>query len=73
VAELLHLPQVNVVVKLAIEGKESVAYREIEGAQEKVISPLLVVISAQKGLNEPRYETLQGIIAAKKKERPIIP
>ncbi len=73
VAELLGIPQVNVVVKLIIEGQEGVAFREIEGAQEKVVFSLPAVISAQKGLNEPRYETLKGIMAAKKKEIPVIP
>ncbi len=73
VAELLGVAQVNVVVKLHIEGREGVAYREIEGAQEKVVFKLPAVVSAQKGLNEPRYETLKGIMAAKKKEIPIIP
>ncbi len=73
VAALLGVPQVNVVVKLTIEGREGVAYREIEGAQEKVVFSLPAVISAQKGLNEPRYETLKGIMAAKRKEIPMIP
>lgn len=73
VAELLSLPQANVVVKLEFEGERGVAYREIEGAQEKVAFPLPAVISAQKGLNEPRYETLRGIMMAKKKQIPIIP
>lgn len=73
VAELLALPQANVVVKLEVEADKGVAYREIEGAQEKVAFPLPAVISAQKGLNEPRYETLKGIMTAKKKEISIIP
>lgn len=73
VAEFLGIPQVNVVVKLTIEGREGVAFREIEGAQEKVVFSLPAVVSAQKGLNEPRYETLKGIMAAKRKEIPIIP
>jgi electron transfer flavoprotein beta subunit len=72
VAELLGLPQANVVVKLEIEGSSGTAYREIEGAQEKVVFSLPAVISAQKGLNEPRYETLKGIMAAKKKEIPVL-
>jgi electron transfer flavoprotein beta subunit len=72
VAEFLGLPQANVVLKLEIEGAAGVAYREIEGAQEKVALPLPAVISAQKGLNEPRYETLKGIMMAKKKEIPTI-
>ncbi len=72
VAELLSLPQVNVVTKLEIEDGKGSAYREIEGASEKVSFPLPAVISAQKGLNEPRYETLKGIMAAKRKEIPVI-
>ena len=70
VAELLGLPHVNVVTKLELEDQSGTAHREIEGAQEKISFPLPAVISAQKGLNEPRYETLKGIMAAKKKEIP---
>jgi len=72
VAAMLDLPQVNVVTKLAIEGDVGTAHREIEGAVEKVQFPLPAVISAQKGLNEPRYETLKGIMAAKRKEIPVV-
>lgn len=71
VAAMLGLPQINVVTKLAIEGNTAVAHREIEGASERVNAPLPAVISAQKGLNEPRYETLKGIMMAKKKEIPV--
>ena len=39
---------------------------------EKVVLALPAVVSAQKGLNEPRYETLKGIMAAKKKDVPVI-
>lgn len=72
VAEILGLPQVNVVTKVEIEGTKGVAHREIEGATEKTAFSLPAVISAQKGLNEPRYETLKGIMAAKKREIPVI-
>ena len=72
-AELLGLPQANVVTKLEISGTEGVAYREIEGGTEKVAFSLPAVVSAQKGLNEPRYETLKGIMGAKKKVIPVIP
>jgi electron transfer flavoprotein beta subunit len=72
-AELLGLPQVNVVTKLEITGSEGVAHREIEGGTEKVAFSLPAVVSAQKGLNEPRYETLKGIMGAKKKAIPVIP
>ncbi len=73
VAEMLGLPQVNTVVKLELAETRGTAWREVEGGLEKVEFTLPVVISAQKGLNEPRYETLKGIMAAKRKEIPIIP
>ena len=72
VAALLGLPQINVVTKMEITGNKVVAHREIEGASEKVSVPLPAVISAQKGLNEPRYETLKGIMMAKRKEIPVL-
>jgi len=72
VAELLGLPQATVVTKLEIEAGAAMAFREIEGGTEKVALPLPAVVTAQKGLNEPRYETLKGIMAAKKKEIPVI-
>ncbi|MCP2519859.1 electron transfer flavoprotein subunit beta/FixA family protein [Candidatus Aminicenantes bacterium AC-335-A11] len=72
VAGMLNLPQVNVVTKLVIENGRGWAHREIEGALEEVEFNLPAVISAQKGLNEPRYETLKGIMAAKRKEIPLI-
>ena len=43
------------------------AEREIEGGTELVEGALPAVITAQKGLNEPRYASLKGIMAAKKK------
>lgn len=67
VAELLGMPSVSVVVKLEIEGTTVKAEREIEGGHEKVETRLPVVITAQKGLNEPRYPSLKGIMAAKSK------
>jgi electron transfer flavoprotein beta subunit len=72
VAEMLDLPQANVVTKLEVDGQKGTAVREIEGASEKVVFTLPAVVSAQKGLNEPRYETLKGIMAAKKKVVPVI-
>ncbi len=67
VAELLDLPHVTLVTKLEWGEGKVTAKREIEGATEVVESPLPVVIGAQKGLNEPRYASLKGIMAAKKK------
>jgi electron transfer flavoprotein beta subunit len=67
VAEILDLPQVTMAVKIELgEGKATVT-REVEGASETWETLLPAVISAQKGLNEPRYASLKGIMAAKKK------
>jgi electron transfer flavoprotein beta subunit len=66
VAELLGYPQVNVVTHLEVGEGKLTAHREIEGAEEIIESPLPAVITAQKGMNEPRYSSLKGIMAAKK-------
>lgn len=67
VAEMLELPSVSVVVKLEIAGTKAIAEREIEGGHEKVETTLPAVFTAQKGLNEPRYPSLKGIMGAKSK------
>jgi electron transfer flavoprotein beta subunit len=43
------------------------AGRDVEGGQERVECPLPALITCQKGLNEPRYAALKGIMAAKRK------
>jgi electron transfer flavoprotein beta subunit len=74
VAEMLGLPSASVVVKLEVTGGKAVAEREIEGGREVLETTLPAVFTAQKGLNEPRYPSLKGIMAAKSKpieERPL--
>ena len=67
VAEMLGLPSINVVVSLNIEGNKVTSEREIEGGKEVVESTMPVVICAQRGLNNPRYPNLKGIMQAKSK------
>ena len=67
IAEMLDYSCVTVVVDLKIDGNKITAEREIEGGREIVESEYPAVITAQKGLNEPRYASLKGIMAAKKK------
>jgi electron transfer flavoprotein beta subunit len=67
VAEMMGLPSVSVAVKLEITNNIAAAEREIEGGKEKVQITLPAVFTAQKGLNEPRYPSLKGIMAAKSK------
>ncbi len=73
VAELLGLPCVTAVSHLDIEGTKGVAEREIEGGIEVVDFPLPAILTADKGLNEPRYPALKGIMAAKKKPLEVKP
>ncbi len=69
-AELMDVPHVGSVIRLELGDGKVTAHREIEGAHEVVECSLPAVLTAQKGLNEPRYASLKGIMAAKKK--PII-
>ncbi|HUL77796.1 MAG TPA: electron transfer flavoprotein subunit beta/FixA family protein [Vicinamibacteria bacterium] len=66
-AELLDLPQVTVAVKIDVGDGKATVDREIEGGHETWETSLPAVVSAQKGLNEPRYASLKGIMQAKKK------
>jgi electron transfer flavoprotein beta subunit len=68
VAELLGLPHVSVVSKLEwVDETHLKASREVEGATELLEVELPAVLTAEKGLNEPRYTSLPGIMKAKKK------
>ncbi len=73
VADQLGFPQASVVAKLDIQDKSFRAERDIEGACEVIEGSLPAVITAQKGLNVPRYASLKGIMAAKKKQIVIQP
>ncbi len=66
-AEMLGYNCVSVVVKFDLDGNKITAEREIEGGKEIVETTLPAVITAQKGLNEPRYASLKGIMSAKRK------
>jgi electron transfer flavoprotein beta subunit len=70
VAELLGWPCLSWVMEEAItgDGAKLRAGRQVEGGLEIFELPLPCVLTAQKGLNEPRYPTLKGIMGAKKKE-----
>ncbi|MCH7781631.1 electron transfer flavoprotein subunit beta/FixA family protein [candidate division KSB1 bacterium] len=67
--ELLDLPSISVVSKLEItpSNRSGTAERDIEGGKELIEFSIPAVITAQKGLNEPRYASLKGIMMAKKK------
>ena len=69
IAVLLAIPFVTVVTDLKISEDRQMAEvtRQIEGGSEIIEAPLPLLITCQKGLNEPRLPSLKGIMAAKKK------
>jgi electron transfer flavoprotein beta subunit len=66
-AELLDLPHLANVSELEVGDGSLTASSDIEGGKEKAESPAPALLTCQKGLNEPRYAALKGIMAAKKK------
>lgn len=67
VAELLGLPSVSSIAHLDLADGKGTADREVEGGVEVVAFELPAVLTTDKGLNEPRYPALRGIMMAKKK------
>jgi electron transfer flavoprotein beta subunit len=67
-AEALGIPSVSSILKLDIDGDTASAVREIDGGTEVIDVKLPALFTAQKGLNEPRYPSMMGIMKAKKKE-----
>jgi electron transfer flavoprotein beta subunit len=69
-AEMLDIPQVNVATafEMAADAARVTVRRRVEGGDEKVEAALPAIVSCEKGLNEPRYASLPGIMKAKKKE-----
>ena len=67
VAEQLGMPYVTTITKLEINGSTATITRDVEGDTEVIETSLPVLVTAQQGLNEPRYPSLPGIMKAKKK------
>jgi electron transfer flavoprotein beta subunit len=66
-AELLGIPCVTAASKLEIANGRGTARRELEGAAETVEFPLPAAVTIDEGIARPRYPSLKGIMAAKKK------
>jgi len=72
VAELLGIAQVTTITKLEGEGGRATVVRDAEGDEEIIEAQLPLLVTAQQGLNEPRYPSLPGIMKAKKKPLEVI-
>ena len=67
VAELFGLPHVSSVTKVTVADRHLTVARDTEDGKQTVELDLPAVLLAMTGLNEPRYPSLKGIMAAKKK------
>ena len=73
VAELLGLPIITAISKLELDGGRVKARRELEGSYELIECPMPAVVTIDEGIARPRYPSLKGIMAAKKKPLEVKP
>ncbi len=66
-AERLGLPQVTFASELTVEGGEVTIRRDGDAASETIVASLPALVSVTDQINEPRYPSFKGIMAAKKK------
>lgn len=66
-ADALNINYVTTITKLEVDGNKATIVRDVEGDSEVVETSLPLLVTAQQGLNEPRYPSLPGIMKAKKK------
>ena len=67
VAEFLNIPHISMVIKTEIKGDAIRCTTTIDGGTMELETPLPALITTQRGLNEPRYASLPGIMKAKRK------
>ena len=66
-AERLGLPQVTFASELTVDGSSVTIRRDGDAASETVVATLPALVSVTDQINEPRYPSFKGIMAAKKK------
>jgi electron transfer flavoprotein beta subunit len=67
VAEILGLPSLTYARHLEVDGEKVVVHREHEEGYDVVESSLPAIVSVVEAINEPRYPSFKGIMAAKSK------
>src|SRR6266404_1368541 len=68
-AERLGLPHATIIMEVQVDAGQLRVKRELEGGWfQWVAMPLPAVLTIQSGINQLRYATLKGIMAAKKKD-----
>ena len=68
IAEYLGLPQLTHLRKLSVEGGKVTGERETDDGLFTLEATLPAVVSVTEKINEPRFPSFKGIMAAKKKE-----
>ncbi|MGA8178715.1 MAG: electron transfer flavoprotein subunit beta/FixA family protein [Desulfobacterales bacterium] len=66
-AEFLGIPHISMVIKQEISDGKMTCHRTVEGGTVVLQTPLPALFTTQRGINEPRYASLPGIMKAKKK------
>jgi electron transfer flavoprotein beta subunit len=72
-AELLDAPLISNAIGLEVAGDQLVVQRDTEDGQQTVETGMPAVLLASTGLNTPRYPSLKGIMAAKRKPLEMVP
>jgi electron transfer flavoprotein beta subunit len=68
-ATRLGVPHSTIIMEVQVDGQSLRVKRELEGGWfQYVAMPLPALLTIQSGINQLRYATLKGIMAAKKKE-----
>ena len=68
IAEYLGLPQLTHLRKVSVEGGKVTGERETDDGVFSLEASLPAVVSVTEKINEPRFPSFKGIMAAKKKE-----
>jgi electron transfer flavoprotein beta subunit len=72
VAELLSIPHTSAVTRLDVTDKKVTVEHDVEGGRETAEMALPALITAQKGLNEPRVPLIMGVMKAMKAAIPVV-
>lgn len=68
VSRYLNIPMISLVVNQELDSGSITCEQSIDGGTAVVKAQLPVLITAQKGLNEPRYPAFRAIMKAKKRK-----
>ncbi|MGW1741522.1 electron transfer flavoprotein subunit beta/FixA family protein [Nocardia sp. NPDC001965] len=68
IAEYLGIPQLTHLRKLTVDGEKITGERETDDGVFKLEATLPAIVSVTEKINEPRFPSFKGIMAAKKKE-----